>query len=142
VTPLRGVRGDRGRTLATVGLTLRDVLEDAVTELIFAPDDPDLARGGGLRHGTYRIGGGGTLVLRDLAYVPGVRLSGRIARFGARRQRGLVRIAGAAAPAGSLRVSGQNVEGVLGGRRLRARLNSLAATPSEAAAAARPSGAF
>ena len=142
VTPLRGVRGERGRTLATVGLTLRDVLEDAVTELIFAPDDPDLARGGGLRHGTYRIGGGGTLVLDGLAYVPEVRITGRVRRFGQGRQNGLLRIAGKGASEGLLRVEGQRVRGRIGGRLVRARLNSLAATPAEAAAVARPSGAF
>jgi pimeloyl-ACP methyl ester carboxylesterase len=142
VTPLRGVSGDRGRTLAAVGLTLRDVLEDAVTELIFAPDDPDLARGGGLRHGSYRIGGGGTLVLDELAFVPEVRLTGRIRRFGQARQRGLLRIAGDGASEGLLRVQGQRVRGRIGGRLVRARLNSLAASPAEVAAAARPSGAF
>ncbi len=142
VDPLRGVRGARGRALATVGLTLRDVLEDAVTELIFAPDDPDLARGGGLRHGSYRIGGGGTLVLSEVAYVPGVRITGRIRRFGERRQNGLLRLTGPGSPAGLLRVTGGRVEGRLGGRRVRARFGQVAASPAAAVAAARPSGAF
>ena len=141
VTPLSGVRGDRGRALATVGLTLRDVLEDAVTELIYAPDDPDLARGGGLRHGHYRIGGGGTLLLREVAYVPGVRITGRIRRFGERRQSGRLRISGPGVPAGLLQVSGKRVEGTLGGRRVRATLRLVPPSPAAAAAAARPSAA-
>ena len=133
--PLRGVRGVRGRTLATVGLTLRDVLEDAVTELIFAPDDPDLARGGGLRHGSYRIGGGGTLVLSGLAFVPGVRLTGRIRQL--RRAAASAACCGSPASGprrGCCASAGQRVRGRLGGRRVRARLTSLAATPAEAAA--------
>ena len=55
VPPLAGTSGLRGRTLAAVRLTLRDVAEDSITELIFDLDDPDLARGGGLRAGHYRI---------------------------------------------------------------------------------------
>ena len=120
------------------GLTLRDVLDDAVTELIFAPDDPDLARGGGLRQRQLPIGGRGTLVLSGVAFVPGVRLSGRIRRFGERRQRGRLRVSGPGAPDGLLRVRGTRVEGPLGGRRVRARLDRPAsdgagATPPEAA---------
>jgi pimeloyl-ACP methyl ester carboxylesterase len=141
VAPLSGVRGDRGRTLATVGLTLRDVLEDAVTELIYAPDDPDLARGGGLRHGHYRIAGGGTLLLREVAYVPGVRLTGRIRRFGERRQSGRLRISGPGTPAGLLQVSGKRVTGTLGRRRVRATLRLVPPSPRAAAAAARPAAA-
>ena len=59
-------------------LTLRDVAEDAVTELIFDPRDPDLARGGGLRSGRYRIDGENTLELDGVAFVPGVTLTGRV----------------------------------------------------------------
>ena len=57
VQPLQGESGLRGRTLAAVKLTLRDVAEDSITELIFDPNDPDIARGGGLRTGHYRIDG-------------------------------------------------------------------------------------
>ncbi|HEU0024600.1 MAG TPA: alpha/beta hydrolase, partial [Thermoleophilaceae bacterium] len=138
VTPIRGLPGPRGRTLTAVGLTLRDVLEDAVTELIFAPDDPDLARGGGLRRGRYRVGAGGTLVVSDLAFIPGVRLSGRIRRFGERRQHGRVRVGGPGVPGGVLSVRGARVRGRLGGFGVRARLNALAAPPGVAAVAARP----
>jgi len=144
VRAIRGLPGRRGRTLAAVGLTLRDVIDDAVTELIFAPDDPDLARGGGLRRGSYRIGSGGTLVLRDLAYVPGVRLSGRIRRFGERRQRGRLRVRGPGVPQGLLRLRGREVEGPLGGRRVRARLTvdgADRAAAAKAAAAAQTGGA-
>ena len=136
VDAIRGLPGRRGRTLAALGLTLRDVIDDALTELIFAPDDPDLARGGGLRRGSYRIGGNGTLVLRGVAYVPGVRVTGRILRFGERRQHGRLRVGGPGVPAGVLSVRGARVQGPLGGRRVRARLTVNGADRAAAARAA------
>jgi pimeloyl-ACP methyl ester carboxylesterase len=136
VEPIRGVSGDRGRVLTAVGLTLRDVLEDSVTELILAPSDPDLARGGGLRAGRYRLGGRGTLVVRGLAFVPEVRLSGRLRRFAERRQSGRVRVAGRGVPGGVLTIRGKRVAGTLGGRRVRARLGTLEPPRGLAAAAA------
>jgi hypothetical protein len=144
VDAIRGLPGRRGRTLATVGLTLRDVIDDALTELIFAPDDPDIARGGGLRRGSYTIGGNGTLVLRGVAYVPGVRVSGRIRHFGERSQRGRLRVRGPGVPPGRLRLRGARVEGPLGGRRVRARLTvngADRAAAARAAAAAQAGGA-
>jgi pimeloyl-ACP methyl ester carboxylesterase len=137
VARLPGVRGRRGRVLTAVGLTLRDVLDDSFTRFLLGPVGPDLARGGGLRRGAYRIGGRGTLVLRGLAFVPGVRISGRIRRFGERRQRGRVRVAGPGVPAGLLAVRGRRLRGSLAGRRVRARLHGLAA-PAAVAAAVRP----
>ena len=59
-----GPRGLRGRALAAVELTLEDVAEDSLTELILDPHDPDIARGGGLRAGRYRVDGDNTLTLR------------------------------------------------------------------------------
>ena len=56
-----------------------------MTELVFDPRSRDIARGGGLRGGTYRIGQNGGVVLRGLRFIPGVRLTGRIRRFGERR---------------------------------------------------------
>jgi hypothetical protein len=35
VLPLRGTRGNRGRTLAATKLTLLDVFEDSLTTLVF-----------------------------------------------------------------------------------------------------------
>ncbi len=115
--------GVRGRTLAAVKLTLDDVAADAATAYIFDRGGSDLARAGGLRAGTYRIDRRGALVLDGLAFVPGVKLSGRIERFGERRQRGRLRIGGGAGSRGLLRVERQGIRGVLGGRRVRARLD-------------------
>jgi pimeloyl-ACP methyl ester carboxylesterase len=133
VQRLRGTSGVRGRALAAVKLTLRDVAEDSLTQLIFDADDPDIARGGGLRAGTYRIDGDNTLVLRGVAYVPGVRLSGRIGHFAERRQRGRLRVGGPAAPAGRLVVRGQRASGRLGGRRVRGALDAPSAVGALAA---------
>ena len=133
VPPLQGTSGLRGRTLAAVKLTLRDVAEDSITELIFDPDDPDIARGGGLRAGHYRIDGDNTLELDGVAFVPGVTLSGRLEHFGERRERGRLRVSGRAAAHGRLRLERQNARGRLGGRRVRVQLNARSAIRSLAA---------
>jgi pimeloyl-ACP methyl ester carboxylesterase len=134
VPRLRGTTGVRGRTLAAVKLTLRDVTEDAITQLIVDPSDPDIARGGGLRAGRYRIDSENTLALDGVAFVPGVTLTGRLEHFLTRRQRGRLRIGGAAAPHGLLTVRGMRVSGRLGGRRVS---GSLTAPTAVAALSAR-----
>jgi hypothetical protein len=137
VPPARGVRGTRGRVLTAVALTLRDVGEDALAELILDFADPDIARGGGLRAGRYRIDGENTLTLDGVAFVPGLRLSGTLRRFGERRQRGRIRVSGATAPDGLLRIRGKRVSGRLGARRVRARLSPRVTAAKVRAAAAR-----
>ena len=71
------------------GVTMRDLFQDFVAAFIADPDDPDIARAGGLRAGRYRLDGRGTLTLRRLSFVPGVRLSGRIENLGLRRGHGV-----------------------------------------------------
>jgi pimeloyl-ACP methyl ester carboxylesterase len=133
VRPLAGTSGLRGRTLAAVRLTLRDVAEDSITELILDFDDPDLARGGGLRAGHYRIDGDNTLELDGVVFVPGVTVSGRLEHFGGRRQSGRLRVSGRAAARGLLRVERFAVRGTLGGRRIRADLSAQSALSALAA---------
>jgi hypothetical protein len=143
VPPVPSVPGLRGRALTAVSLTLQDVAGDAVSELILDLGDPDLARGGGLRAGRYRLDGLGTLHLHGVAFVPGVKVSGRLARFTGRRQRGVLRLSGPATPDGRLSVSGRRAIGRLGGVRVSARLASaIAAAAGVRAAAARLSGRF
>ena len=132
VSPFGGT-GRPGRTLAAVRLTLVDVAEDSVTELIFDLDDPDRARGGGLRAGHYRIDGDNALTLDGVAFVPGVTVSGRLEHFGERRQRGRLRVSGGAAARGVLRLRGGRVRGVLGGRPVRAGLYARGAIRALAA---------
>jgi pimeloyl-ACP methyl ester carboxylesterase len=133
VPPLGGTSGLRGRTLAAVKLTLRDVADDSITELIFDLNDPDLARGGGLRAGHYKIDAHNTLELDGVAFVPGVTLSGRLEHFGGRRQAGRLRVSGRAAARGLLRVERFAVRGTLGGRRVRADLSAQSAVSALAA---------
>jgi hypothetical protein len=127
----------RGRTLTALAQTLSDVNADALSSLIANELDPDLARGGGLRGGSYRLGVGGTLLLHSVQYVPGVRMSGRVRHFGEHGERGRLRIAGRGVPDGSLSLRGTRLRGRLGGRRVRARLRVTAA-PAVAAAARLP----
>jgi pimeloyl-ACP methyl ester carboxylesterase len=139
--PAPGSHGRRGRVLTALALTLRDVSEDSLTNLILDFRDPDLARGGGLRNGRYRLDGNGRLTLRKLAYVPGVRVSGFINRFGEGSQRGRLRIAGPSTPNGRLRIFRNRVAGGLGGRRVRGRLHpgvALAGAEAQAAASRLP----
>jgi hypothetical protein len=86
--------------------------------------DPDIARGGGLRAGRYRLDSENTLVLDGVAFVPGVTLSGRLEHFLTRRQRGRLRIGGRAAPHGLLEVRRQRMAGRLGGRRVSGSLSA------------------
>ena len=123
VLPLRGTAGNRGRALAAMKLTLRDVISDALTALVFGPGQANRAKGGGLRAGTYRITSHNTAVLHRVAYVPRVTVSGRLRRFLTPRQTGRLRIGGAA-PRGVLRFHGLRFAGRLGGRRVRGTLRA------------------
>jgi pimeloyl-ACP methyl ester carboxylesterase len=141
LAPAPGSRGRRGRVLTALALTLTDVSDDSLTNLILDFHDPDLARGGGLRNGRYRIDGDGRLTLHKLAYVPGVRVTGFIRRFAEGSQRGRLRIAGPATPDGHVRIFRNRVRGRLGGRRVRGRLRPpVAIARARAAVASRLPG--
>jgi hypothetical protein len=127
-----GISGIRGRTLAAVELTVRDVAEDSLTQLVFEPRPSEIARGGGLRAGRYRLGSDNTLELHGVAFVPGVTVTGRLQHFLTRRESGRLRIGGRAAARGVLSIRRRRVSGRLGGRRLRAARHA----PASAAAAA------
>ena len=139
VRPAPGVPGARGRLLAAIGTTLHDVAFDAIAALNLDPSARDFAHGGGLRAGSYRLDARGHLWLRRLAFVPGVRLEGRIRNFvNTRRQRGRIRVEGARGlPDGFITIRGRRMRGVLGGRRVAAPLDPPFAAASVQAAAAR-----
>jgi hypothetical protein len=139
VSPAAGMRGARGRALRALAMTVRDVSEDSVTQLILEFGDPDFARGGGLRGGRYRVDGDSTLHLRRVAFVPGVRVSGRLNRFEDLRQRGRLRLSGPGTPDGALRVVGRRVSGRLDGQRVTGSLGGLpGGVPARALAARLP----
>jgi pimeloyl-ACP methyl ester carboxylesterase len=119
VEPEGRLRGLRGRTVTALALTLSDVADDTLSSTIVDEGGSDLAHGGGLRGGRYRVNGDNTAILRRMEYVPGVRISGRIRSFGEHRQRGRLRISGHGVPGGVLLVRGNRVRGRLGGHRVR-----------------------
>jgi pimeloyl-ACP methyl ester carboxylesterase len=135
VAPAPGVSGVRGRAVTALALTVRDVGEDAITHFIFDLRDPDLSRGGGLRGGRYRIDGHNRLHLDRVVFVPGVRVSGLVRRFGGRRQGGRLRLAGEVE--GTLTLHGRSVRGRLDGKPVRAELSARAASSDLRAVAAR-----
>jgi pimeloyl-ACP methyl ester carboxylesterase len=135
IRPLRGTPGHRGRTLAAMKLTLRDVAEDSLTALVFGPSGAERAHGGGLRAGRYEISPDSTLELHGVSYVPGVRVTGRIKLFLERHMSGRLRIGGRAAARGALRIERFRIAGRLGGRRVRGDLRSPVAVGALAGAA-------
>ena len=133
VRPLHGTPGIRGRTLAAMKLTLRDVAEDSLTALVFGPGETDRARGGGLRAGHYRIGSDDTVELHGVAFVPRLTVTGRIEKFLRPHQSGRLRIGGRAAPHGVLRIHRFRITGRLGGRRVHADLRAPVAVEASSA---------
>ena len=125
VAPARGVPGVRGRAVAALDLTLDD-LTFALSPALGSP-----LAGPGLRGGTFRLRRGG-IELRRLRAVHGVRVSGVLPRRGS----AVLRLSGARAASGQVRISPRGVvRGRLGGRRVRGRLR--AGPPRPAASGAR-----
>ena len=138
--PVSGVPGRRGRAVRAVEATLFDVAEDVLGSLLTSGSLQ--LRGGGLRGGTWSIdleSRRAPLVLRGVEVVPGVRISGAVRDFGRRRQSARLRLSGPATPDGVLRLSGQRIEGELGGHRVRARIGvGVVEDASTASASLRP----
>src|SRR3954447_6969723 len=119
--------GTRGRTVSAATLTVFDVLEQSADSLLSNP--LGLIRGGGLRGGRY-FETRTTIRLRNVVYIPGVRVSGDVFEGGG----ATLTIAGGEASHGHLRLRGGHVTGVLAGRRVNGRIRSLA-QPAQAASA-------
>jgi hypothetical protein len=116
-------------------LTLRDVVDD----LVFGHSSSSgrTISGSGLRAGRYLIGSHNTLVARGLSFVPGIRVSGRVAHFGGKREHGRLRVSGPRGTRGVVRIRGRLFSGRLGGRRVRGVLRlGLASLGSSARASA------
>jgi pimeloyl-ACP methyl ester carboxylesterase len=115
--PQRGRPVRVGRTLTAVERTL----EDTGIQFIGAAFALDVFRPGigGLRGGTTRFKSYG-FALDHVEYVPGVRVSGQLR--GDRLSRGFIRVTGAAAASGRMRLRHGVLRGRLGGGRVRLRL--------------------
>jgi hypothetical protein len=123
VTPVRGVGGRVGSTLASLILTIQDATPDFTSTLgsIFTGA---VLRKAGLRGGSAALSEGGEkLVLHGVSFIPGVRVSGSLTHFASERGvRGRLQIGGRAAARGTLTVQGGTVVGRLAGHPVRTRL--------------------
>jgi pimeloyl-ACP methyl ester carboxylesterase len=119
--------GRTGRTVSAAALTVFDVLEQSADSLL--SDPLGLIRGGGLRGGRY-YETRNSIALRNVIYIPGVIVSGSLTARGAVA----LKIRGAKAADGHLRIRAGHVTGVLGGRRVKGTIRSLA-QPARALAA-------
>ena len=137
VTPPRGVRGRTGRVVGAVALTFEDVGEDLFSALLVSDGD---VRGAGLRGGSYVEGDVGSVRMRGVEFVPGVRVSGTIRNFLESDQRGRLRITGPETPNGRLVVRGRRVRGRIGKRRVRTTLRIRARGGEDLAFAAKLPG--
>ena len=133
VRPLTGLPGVRGRAVAALALTLRDV--DAGPGSV--AETAKGFRGGGLRGGRYLVDFDDALILQRMSFIPGFRVSGRIERFLDRDRRGRVRIDGPGRARGVLRIRGRRFSGRVGGRGVQGLLDRPAIASSGAAAARR-----
>jgi pimeloyl-ACP methyl ester carboxylesterase len=119
VHPPHGLAGRPGRTLVAVLDTLRDLSrqEIAATIQVNAPL-PSGSSFGGL-HGGYARLTGKAAILKDFTLVPGVALTGTFPVRKGRLQTATIRVGGAQAAAGTVRVGSgsKRVTGTLGGHR-------------------------
>jgi pimeloyl-ACP methyl ester carboxylesterase len=114
--PAPGTRGRAGRTATAVGATVYGVERAALGALAGAIGGERTVRVRGLRRGVALLRGG-ALALRDVEWVRGVRVSGRVGDGGAR-----LTVAGPAAAPGVLaRGTGRTLRGTLGGERVAVR---------------------
>jgi hypothetical protein len=135
-----GTRGNAGRILAAVRMTLRDGVVRFPGAVIKRAYDLSLRRGGNWRSAALRplrVGGlrngslslsltSGRLVVRGASYVPGVRIEGFINHFideHRDRRSGFINVSGPSAIRGTLVVRRHVIRGWLGGRYLKARLS-------------------
>jgi pimeloyl-ACP methyl ester carboxylesterase len=130
----RGVRGERGRAISAVELTLFDVTVELLSSALVG-DSLDL-HGGGLRGGHWSVDLGArrpVLRMQAVEYMPGVRVSGTVRALGTRRERAGLRVSGPGAPDGVLRIGRKWIAGRLGGKPVRSRVRGLAAATAAAA---------
>lgn len=131
VEPMKRAPRTIARVLTAVDLTLNDVEDQTATQAVLSFDRGDTGpvRGGGLRAGRFRVGGGG-LSIERVVFVPGVRVSGRLLNRVARV--GTFRVSGSPAVAGVVEYRGGGIiTGKIGGRRFRVRVRHVDTTAPE-----------
>jgi pimeloyl-ACP methyl ester carboxylesterase len=117
VKPVGGVPGRPGRTLAVALDTILDLERQVIGATLQAEQAlPSGSSFGGLRGGYARLGAGALLIHR-LSLVQGVQLSGSFPIHKGHLVRSTLRVEGAAAARGTIRIAGNpHVVGDLGGR--------------------------
>jgi len=119
VHPPASLPGKPGKTLVAVLDTLVDLNRQVIAATLQADQElPSGSSFGGL-HGGYAKLTSSAAILKDLSFVPGVRLSARFPVRSGRLQAADITISGAQAAAGTVHYGGtsQQVTGALGGRR-------------------------
>jgi hypothetical protein len=128
-----GVSGRRGQAVNAARLTLFDVTIEFLSTVLSA-QSLDL-HGGGLRGGHWSLNlnkRDPVLRLSRVEYVPGVRVSGVVRKFGTRHERAILQLSGPSTPGGVIRIGLKRIRGRLGGKRIdvHARSASVAAAGS------------
>jgi pimeloyl-ACP methyl ester carboxylesterase len=119
LTPIHGIPGRAGRTLAAIRRTLQDAGKE-LEAAFFSPTGPQSAIPG-LRGGWSMLKRFG-FALRHFEYVPGVQVTGKLR--GRSFSSGYLRILGGAASHGTLRLRRGVLSGRLDGRRVSLRIPS------------------
>jgi pimeloyl-ACP methyl ester carboxylesterase len=124
-----GVPGRRGQAVTAMEMTLIDVTIEFLSTVL-AAESLDL-HGGGLRGGRWSFNlneRDPVLRLDHVEYLPGVRVSGVLRRFGTRQERSVLRLSGPRTPDGVLHLTPTRIAGRLGGKRVRSRLDTASAS--------------
>jgi len=131
-----GVPGRRGQAIYAAELTLFDV-EIEFLSSVLATQSLNI-HGGGLRGGRWSFNlneRDPVLRLDRVEFLPGVRVSGALSKFGTRREHAVLRLSGPRTPDGVLRLSAKLVTGRLGGKRVRSHVDTASASAARAGSA-------
>jgi pimeloyl-ACP methyl ester carboxylesterase len=118
IHPPSALRGRAGQTLTAVLDTILDLNRQVVGATLQANSELPVGSSFGGLHGGYARLETSRVVLHDLSFVSGVRLSGAFPVRAGQLQTATIRISGAAASPGEVRIGGgKTVSGRLGGHR-------------------------
>jgi pimeloyl-ACP methyl ester carboxylesterase len=132
----QGVPGRRGQAINAAELTLLDVEIEFLSSL-FATESLNI-HGGGLRGGRWSFNlneRDPVLRLYGVEFLPGVRVTGVLRKFGTRHERAILRLSGPRTPGGVIRIGLKRISGRLGGKRVRSRLDVASASRASAGSA-------